>query len=236
MDNHDHDPPIVRALVRPVCVASLLRHLPWSDLHALLDCSRFTRNLLSNPTIGDLILARFVPGFVPTQRRSEHPLSLSVYDLHLFSQFSFHDLASLSLMDSFDPSPVTKVLASPLPHACPPLLLPPPHRPLPRPSRRLRPRPHPRCPSLAVPRPLLSHHLHPPRAPRPRETLLLHPPPLLPRSPFILSSVVTGRLPFRAYQKKWPQSLPPVLPFLSPSSPERTPRSPILGLFLASLS
>ncbi|KAG5638625.1 hypothetical protein H0H81_011344 [Sphagnurus paluster] len=98
---------LVVALRQPQILARFLTYLDWPSLHALLDTSRVTRALFSRPALLDVILARFVPGYLASRRPAvapNLPVPIDIHDLQLFlisQSFPVHLYPSHALRSLF---------------------------------------------------------------------------------------------------------------------------------------
>ncbi|KAF8239734.1 hypothetical protein L208DRAFT_1385745 [Tricholoma matsutake] len=75
--------PILTLISFPKLLAVFLLILEWRDLHALFNSCSAARTLFRSPLLRDLILARFVPGYLSSQPR-DHDVYVSIHDLDLF--------------------------------------------------------------------------------------------------------------------------------------------------------
>ncbi|KAG6910820.1 hypothetical protein DXG01_007135 [Tephrocybe rancida] len=80
---------LVDILRQPAVLACLVNYIDWSALHTLLDTSRGSRSIFSDPAFRNLILARFVPGFEACRDSSTASqaslLPIDLHHLHLFN-------------------------------------------------------------------------------------------------------------------------------------------------------
>lgn len=77
--------PILTLISFPKLLAVFLLILEWRDLHALFNSCSAARTLFRSPHLRDLILARFVPGYLSSQPR-DHDVYVSIHDLDLFCE------------------------------------------------------------------------------------------------------------------------------------------------------